>query len=150
MEGSTRLLARLGDEHIDVIDAQRRILRDTWTGFGGTEPGTEGDSFSVVFPLAEQAVGAVEAGQRRLSGSAWPAGPSLRDLGWHRMKDLPQPEHSSSSTATASIKASHPLLSRVWVQGPTRRGDRTSWSSAAGRALPDMVGGHTVTPKVHS
>lgn len=151
MEGSTRLLSRLGDQYLDALDAQRHILRETWTAFGGTELGTEGDSFYVVFPVAERAVGAVAAGQRRLAEFSWPAGErvrvrmgmhtgspiphdgayvgmdvhraariaaaahggqvtmsaataalvgsalppgsALRDLGTHRLKDLPRPEH---------------------------------------------------------
>ncbi|MCW2830068.1 MAG: hypothetical protein JWP31_760 [Aeromicrobium sp.] len=151
MEGSTRLLSGLGARYINVLDTQRRILRETWAAFGGTELGTEGDSFYVVFPAADRAVGAAEDGQRRLSEFPWPAGgrvlvrmglhtgapiphdggyvgmdvhraariaaaahggqvamsaataelvagtlprgSALRDLGTHRLKDLPRPEH---------------------------------------------------------
>ena len=90
MEGSTRLLSGLGDQYVDALDAQRRILRETWAEFGGTELGTEGDSFYVVFPVAEQAVGAVEAGQRRLAEFEWPAGERvLVRMGLHTGAPIP-------------------------------------------------------------
>lgn len=74
MEGSTRLLARLGQEYVVALDAQRRILRDAWAEHGGTELGTEGDSFFVVFDNAPDAVRAAVAAQTGLLGSSWPSG----------------------------------------------------------------------------
>jgi hypothetical protein len=46
IEGSTQLLSRLGEEYADALDGQRRVLREAWSGHGGIELGTEGDSFS--------------------------------------------------------------------------------------------------------
>ena len=66
MEGSTRLLSRLGPEYVLALDAQRRILRDAWAEYGGTELGTEGDSFFVAFDNAPSAVRAAVAGHARL------------------------------------------------------------------------------------
>jgi hypothetical protein len=45
IEGSTVLLARLGPAYVEALDAQRRLLRQAWATHGGTELGTEGDSF---------------------------------------------------------------------------------------------------------
>ena len=78
MEGSTLLLARLGDRYVEALDAQRRLLRDAWARWHGLEMGTEGDSFFVVFETAVDAVQAAVQGQRALAAHAWPDGAALR------------------------------------------------------------------------
>ena len=84
MEGSTRLLARLGATYGDLLSAQRRLLRSAFGAHLGTEMGTEGDSFFVVFASAVDAVSACAEGQRALAGHAWPQGvaPLIR-MGLH-------------------------------------------------------------------
>jgi predicted ATPase/class 3 adenylate cyclase len=149
IEGSTRLLDRLGERYHRVLEDHQRLLREAFTGRGGIEVSTEGDSFFVVFASAPEAVAATVEGQRRAAGHAWPddapvrirmglhtgegtlgadnyvgvdvhraariaaaghggqvvasaatrpliehvEGIALRDLGEHRLKDLPRPEH---------------------------------------------------------
>jgi predicted ATPase/class 3 adenylate cyclase len=150
IEGSTLTLNRLGPRWGEALSAQRAILREVFDTFGGTEMGTEGDSFFVVFTSAREALLAAVEGQRRLQRYDWPDGVPLRvrmglhtgepqrhedgyigldvhraarvagtasgsqiviseatrllarpldtgvvvrDLGWHRLKDLPDPEH---------------------------------------------------------
>ncbi|WP_406048268.1 ATP-binding protein [Kribbella sp. NBC_00889] len=149
IEGSTMLLRRLGEQYLEALKGHRGILRGVWGEYGGIELGTEGDSFFVVFPSADSAVGAAVEGQRRLAGNRWPGGErlrvrmgihtgtpgvyeddywgmdvhlaariagsahggqvvisaatgdvarlpqgaSLRDLGMHHLKDIPEPEH---------------------------------------------------------
>lgn len=78
IEGSTALLKRLGPAYAQALDGQRRVLRKAWTDHGGTELGTEGDSFYVVFPTAEAAVAAAAQGQRDLAGFEWPGGEQVR------------------------------------------------------------------------
>ncbi|MFC5262251.1 ATP-binding protein [Kribbella qitaiheensis] len=78
IEGSTLLLTRLGPTYVEVLDSHRRILRDVWAATGGTEVGTEGDSFFVVFPTATAALTAAAEGQRRLADHHWPGGERLR------------------------------------------------------------------------
>ena len=78
IEGSTALLRRLGDRYLDALEGHRRILRGVWTAYGGTEMGTEGDSFFVVFGTAADAVCAAVDGQRELAGHSWPGGERLR------------------------------------------------------------------------
>ncbi len=78
IEGSTRLLARLGAGYTDALEEYRHVLRQAWSQFGGTELGTEGDSFFVVFALAEAAVAAAVQAQRGLAHVAWPAGGEVR------------------------------------------------------------------------
>src|SRR3954468_16664698 len=150
IEGATALLSRLGSSYVDALSAQRQILRTSWVAHGGTEIGTEGDSFFVAFSTAEGAVAAAAQAQRALARFAWPGDEQVRvrvgihtgspkihdggyvgmdvhraariaaaahggqvvvseitarlvtdclppdasllDLGWHQLKDIPQPE----------------------------------------------------------
>ena len=64
IEGSTALLARLGPRYAEVLEEHKSILRDAWAACGGTELGTEGDSFFVRFPGAIAGVTAAVAAQR--------------------------------------------------------------------------------------
>ncbi|HET9200599.1 MAG TPA: adenylate/guanylate cyclase domain-containing protein [Dehalococcoidia bacterium] len=67
IEGSTRLLAELGDDYADVLAAHRRALRAAFTRHGGVEVGTEGDSFFIAFESASEAVAAAREGQANLA-----------------------------------------------------------------------------------
>ncbi|WP_166679988.1 ATP-binding protein [Kribbella pratensis] len=163
IEGSTLLLHRLGDRYLEALEDHRRILRAVWTAYGGTEMGTEGDSFFVVFGTAGAAVRAAVDGQRRLEEHRWPDGErlrvrmgihtgtpgvydgdywgmdvhlaarigaaahggqivvsavtgeltqlpdgvTLRDLGTHHLKDIPEPEHLLQ-VAIDGLKAEFP------------------------------------------
>jgi predicted ATPase/class 3 adenylate cyclase len=78
IEGSTLLLARLGDRYADVLDAYRSILRDAWAHWSGHEMGTEGDSFFVVFAHAADAAEAALQAQRGLSDPNRTAGERVR------------------------------------------------------------------------
>ena len=66
IEGSTALLHRLGGRWGEALSAQRSLLRRAFEEHGGTEMGTEGDSFFVVFRSAHEAVRAAVEGQRAL------------------------------------------------------------------------------------
>jgi predicted ATPase/class 3 adenylate cyclase len=78
IEGSTSLLYRLGIRYAEVLDVQRRVLRSAWQHWGGTEMGTEGDSFFVVFEAARDAVHAASQAQRELALQNWPGGEQVR------------------------------------------------------------------------
>ena len=78
MEGSTRLLQGLGDRYPQVLQSHQRLLREAFAAHGGTVVGTEGDSFFVAFPGAEQALAAAVQGQRALADHAWPEGLAVR------------------------------------------------------------------------
>src|SRR5687767_10810166 len=56
IEGSTKLLQRLGDQFRAVLEHHGRILREAIASGGGTEVQTEGDSFFAVFPRPEGAL----------------------------------------------------------------------------------------------
>ncbi|UOY00744.1 adenylate/guanylate cyclase domain-containing protein [Blastococcus sp. PRF04-17] len=77
IEGSTRLLAELGDEYPGVLLAHRAIVRAELDRHRGTEVETEGDSFFCVFPSASDAVRATVEVQRSLAAFAWPGGRRL-------------------------------------------------------------------------
>lgn len=78
IEGSTRLLQRLGDQYSDVLAAHFEILRDVLARHGGHEESTEGDSIFAVFPGAVEAVDAAVDAQRQFAEHAWPSDTSVR------------------------------------------------------------------------
>jgi predicted ATPase/class 3 adenylate cyclase len=77
IQGSTRLAERLGDGWPPLLDAHRDVIRQAIANRGGTEVGTEGDSFFVAFPSAPAAVAAAADAQRGLASAAWPAGAEI-------------------------------------------------------------------------
>jgi predicted ATPase/class 3 adenylate cyclase len=152
IEGSTRLLQRLGDrDYGQMLGEHHRLLKRAIADCGGVEVKTEGDSFFAVFDDPARAIRAAVQAQRALAAQSWPQnanvavrmgvhtgqvdlaegeyvgldvhraarisdaghggqvlisettygliqpalgdGLRLRDLGAHRLKDLPQPEH---------------------------------------------------------
>ena len=74
IEGSTRLVQRLGARYADLLVEHHRLLREATAIGGGSEVKTEGDSFFVVFGEPAQAVRAVVHAQRRLAAASWPDG----------------------------------------------------------------------------
>jgi class 3 adenylate cyclase len=78
VEGSTRLLARLGDRYADLQATQERALRSAFGAHGGCEVGTQGDAFFFAFARARDALAAAVAAQRALASTRWPHGAQLR------------------------------------------------------------------------
>ncbi|MGD2163791.1 MAG: adenylate/guanylate cyclase domain-containing protein, partial [Anaerolineales bacterium] len=78
IEGSTRLLHRLGDQYDTLLADQRRILRETFKRWGGQEIDTQGDSFFACFQKASDAVAAAAEIQRSMAQHTWPDGVELR------------------------------------------------------------------------
>ena len=93
IEGSTRILQRLGERYAGVLMDYRRLLRTAFQERGGHELDTAGDGFFAAFHRATHAVAAALAVQRAIVAQDLPAGTSLRDLGAHHLKDLLHPEH---------------------------------------------------------
>jgi len=173
IEGSTRLLQRLGERYAELLTACRQLLRAAFEQHQGHEVDTQGDAFFVVFARATDAVAAAVAAQRALTDHAWPEGVavrvrmglhtgeplrlsegyvgldthlaarimsaghggqvllsqttrelveyalpegvSLRDLGEHRLKDLPHPTHLFQ-LVIAGVEADFPPLTTVESQ----------------------------------
>jgi class 3 adenylate cyclase len=78
IEGSTKLLERLGERYADALAEHRRLIRDAFTARGGQEIDTQGDAFFYCFERARDAVAAAVAGQRSLAANEWPDGTALR------------------------------------------------------------------------
>jgi predicted ATPase/class 3 adenylate cyclase len=78
IERSTRLLERLGDRYVEVLEVHRRLMRAAFARCNGREVVTEGDAFFVAFAKASEAVVAAVAGQRALAAHPWPDGVTLR------------------------------------------------------------------------
>lgn len=78
IEGSTRLLQRVGESYPDLLGDHNRILREAIAASGGTEVQTEGDAFFAVFPSAAGALRAAVQAQRGLASHAWPDGDVIR------------------------------------------------------------------------
>jgi predicted ATPase/class 3 adenylate cyclase len=84
IEGSTRLLRRLGERYAEVLGRHDRLVRAACAGHGGREMNTLGDAFFVAFARASDAVAAAVQVQRALAAEQWPegAGVSVR-MGLH-------------------------------------------------------------------
>jgi class 3 adenylate cyclase/DNA-binding NarL/FixJ family response regulator len=78
IEGSTRLVARLGERYASVLADHQRLLRDAFAASAGREIDTQGDAFFVVFPRAKSSVAAALAGLRALARHRWPDGVRVR------------------------------------------------------------------------
>jgi predicted ATPase/class 3 adenylate cyclase len=147
IQGSTRMLDRLGERYADLLSEHHRMIREAIAASGGREVDTAGDSFFAVFARAGDAADCARRAQLALTAGEWPGGDAprvrmgihtgspnvrdgdfvgidvhraarvmavayggqvlltdearhtleppiqLRDLGYHRLKDLPAPEH---------------------------------------------------------
>ena len=94
IEGSTKLLHRLGDRYGHVLSRHRQLLRDAFARFEGCEVDTQGDAFFVAFPTASGAVEAAIESQRSLRDEAWPEGVEVRvRMGVHTGEPLVVDDH---------------------------------------------------------
>ena len=66
VEGSTRLLAELGDAYGEALSDHRRVVREAVVRHGGVEVDTQGDAFFVAFADADAAVAAALEAQADL------------------------------------------------------------------------------------
>ena len=84
IEGSTRLLRRLGEAYAPLQDEHASIMRGAIAQGDGVEIRTEGDAFFAVFPTPGGAVRAAVAAQRGLASHPWPDGSEVRvRMGMH-------------------------------------------------------------------
>jgi predicted ATPase/class 3 adenylate cyclase len=78
VEGSTRLLDKLGAGYDALLEAHRDILRSSVEEHAGAVFGVEGDAVAAVFASAGDGVAAAGDAQRRLTAYAWPEGGLVR------------------------------------------------------------------------
>ena len=71
IQGSTRLLDKLGDQYAISLTEHHRILRDAIQKWKGTEMDTQGDAFFVTFTRALDAVQCAAEAQRELAKHTW-------------------------------------------------------------------------------
>lgn len=90
IEGSTRLLADLGDDYARLLLDHHAIVRGELVHHHGVEVSTEGDSFFCVFGSAVDAVETAVAVQRCLATHSWPRGRQVRvRMGLHTGEGVP-------------------------------------------------------------
>jgi predicted ATPase/class 3 adenylate cyclase len=78
IEGSTRLLRRLGDSYADVLAIHRDLIRAACREHDGFEVDMQGDAFFVTFTSAGDAISAAAEAQRALTAHPWPEGTEIR------------------------------------------------------------------------
>src|SRR5690348_9590868 len=78
IEGSPRLLRRVGDAYADLLAEHRRLLAEAFEQHRGSIVDSEGDAFFVAFASARDAVAGAEAAQRALAEHPWPGDEELR------------------------------------------------------------------------
>jgi predicted ATPase/class 3 adenylate cyclase len=144
IEGSTRLLQRLGDRYRAVLERHAELMRQAIGGTGGRVVSTEGDSFFAVFTTPGAALEAAAASQRALQQEAWPEGVEVKvrmgihtgsgtlggdnyvGLDVHRAARIAAAAHGGQvvvSDATASLVADTPLQSSLRRLGVYRLKD---------------------------
>jgi class 3 adenylate cyclase len=78
VEGSTRLLKRLGSTYGPVLARHHELVRDAVRDHGGHEVDTQGEAFFVAFPRAKDAVASAIAMQRNHGSAVWPEDAQVR------------------------------------------------------------------------
>lgn len=124
IEGSTRLLERLGSERYgEALDLHRRLLREAFERHDGYEVDCEGDAFFVAFARAADAVVAASEGQTSLAHAEWPEGQKIRvRIGIHTGEPLAAPPKyvgMDVHKAARIMAAGHG--GQVLLSEPTRR-----------------------------
>ena len=87
IEGSTRLLRELGGRYEQVLEDQRRLLREAFGARNGSEVDTAGDGLFYAFPRAREALLAAVEGQQALGRHDWPLPVRVR-MGLHTGEPL--------------------------------------------------------------
>jgi class 3 adenylate cyclase len=85
IEGSTALLARLGDGYARLLDDVRRVVRAAVREAGGYVVSARGDDVFAAFERAPAALNGALGVQRAMQAGAWPEGSEVRlRIGLHR------------------------------------------------------------------
>jgi class 3 adenylate cyclase len=136
VEGSTRLLKRLGERYGEVIAEHRRIVRETFGAHGGAEIDTQGDSFFYAFARARDAVAAAVAVQRSHADHPWPDDEPVRvRIGLHTGEPAVGAEgYLGVDVVRAARLAATGQGGSVLLSEPTR--------ALLGSSLPDGVSVH--------
>ncbi len=89
IEGSTRLLEKLGDQYAVALSQHHEIMRAALRKWNGHEVDTQGDAFFVTFTRAIDAVQCAADAQRAFATHSWTPGAQLRvRMGLHTGEPL--------------------------------------------------------------
>lgn len=134
IQGSTRLLERIGDDYAAVLQAYHAILREALARYDGQEIRAYGDTFFAVFADAGRAVLATAAIQRELAAHAWPGGHAVPvRVGLHTGQPrVVDGDYIGLDVHTAARICGAAHGGQVVVSRPTRE--------ALGDELPDGLG----------
>ena len=129
IEGSTDLLARLGDGYAGLLDDVRRLVRAAVRQAGGHVVSARGDDVFAVFEDAPAALDSALAIQRAMQAGRWPAGSKVRlRVGLHRGRP--------SLTDTGYVGLSVHAAARICFAG---HGGQIVMSSAVRSAVVDSL-----------
>jgi class 3 adenylate cyclase len=129
IEGSTVLLARLGDQYASLLSDVRRRVRTAVRTAGGREVSARGDDVFVVFEHAPAALEAALAIQRAMRTGPWPYGIEVRlRIGLHRGRP--------ALTDTGYVGLSVHAAARICFAA---HGGQIVMSSAVRAAVPEQV-----------
>jgi predicted ATPase/class 3 adenylate cyclase len=78
IEGSTKLLERLGDQYGPALMRHRDLLARAFAVHGGVVVESEGDALFVAFAKSTAAVAAALDAQRAMASETWPPGSQIR------------------------------------------------------------------------
>jgi class 3 adenylate cyclase len=130
IEGSTQLLARLGDRYADLLADVRRRVRAAVRRAGGHVVSARGDDAFAVFAQAPAALEAALAIQRAMQAGGWPEDSDVRlRIGLHRGR----PELTETGYVGLSVHAA----ARICFAA---HGGQIVLSSAVRAGLPDPPG----------
>jgi class 3 adenylate cyclase len=104
IEGSTEMLARLGERYARLLTEVRRLVRSAIRSAGGHQVSARGDDVVAVFERAPAALEGALAIQRAMGANAWPDGIDVRvRIGLHRGRpDLTDTGYVGLSIHTAA------------------------------------------------
>ena len=129
IEGSTALLARLGDGYAQVLADHHRLIRASLAAHGGEEVDTQGDAFFAVFSSPSACIAAAIEMQRAFLSYSWPAGGRVRvRMGVH--------SGEASQTEAGLVGLSVHRAARVAAVG---HGGQTLVSAATAALLGDSM-----------
>src|SRR5260370_32234981 len=78
IEGSTRLLQKVGERYDELLNECRTLLRTAFSAYHGQEVDTQGDAMFAAFARASDALAASVAAQRELALHSWPGAETVR------------------------------------------------------------------------
>ena len=170
IEGSTKLLERLGDGYVDLLRDVRTLIRTVVRGAAGHEVDARADEFFAVFTESVRALEAALAIQRGLGQRSWPSGVAVRvRIGMHTGRPTVSEAgyvgiavHTAARICWASqgghillSAAAHEALANATVDGVTFRSigrhalagleERQALFVVRGAGLPARFGGLRVT-----